>query len=334
MTRSYTVQSNYQTGDILVLTLAPKTVRDHMSFVPGQYAAISFWRSGRPTPMRCFSIASTSLSGVLQFAMRVRGGFTHAVAELRAGDAVRVQGPFGDFTIDPEHDTRVVMLAGGIGITPFMSMLRDATERSARLPITLLYSNRSCSSIPFYEELRSLEQRNPHLRLRFYSQDADGGVQDMVPGNITDHDIWELLRGSHAGSTYFICGPTGFSNNLKRMLVDGGVHESRVVSEAFTQASPLASANGADLRRLTYGFAAASLLIMVSLVMVLDLSRSVPKLAAAQAAVQRTTPQNNDNASTTTNTTTGASTTPSQTTPAPSYQPTYSYYQAPMSSVS
>jgi len=334
MTHNYIVQRTQRHGDILVLTLVPNVRQERLVFVPGQYAAIGFVRAGRPTPMRCFSISNTPASGVLQFAMRVRGNFTQAAAHLVPGDPVRVQGPFGDFTIDTEYDRKIVMLAGGIGITPFLSMLRDSVEQRLAIPITLLFSNRSVQSIPFYEELRALTEQNPNLRIQFYSADANPNAPNMVAGSITGADVRLLTMGAHAGSTYFVCGPRGFSDGIQAALRTNGVHESRIVSESFTQASSLTFGSRFSIPWVTYSLAAAALVVMAGAVMVLDLSRTVPKLASAQAVtVQQTGTQSSqpsgdgpsnvadDNAPVVT-------TTPSQS-PRARQQ-----YQAPVSSVS
>jgi ferredoxin-NADP reductase len=178
MTHRYTVRSVERKDDILLLTLIPKQQGRRLNFQAGQYAAIGFTRRGRPTPMRCFSIVSSPSDDALQFAMRVRGNFTQVAATLAAGDDVYVQGPFGDFTIDPVYDQRVVMLAGGIGITPFLSMIRDLTERHIALPITLLFSNRSAHSIPFMDQLQTLARQNPYLHVQFFGDGASGRVTE------------------------------------------------------------------------------------------------------------------------------------------------------------
>src|SRR5579864_688597 len=91
----------------LLLTLEPRRQKDILRFYPGQYAAIGF-KTGRPTPMRCFSIVSSpNNSNELQFAMRVQGNFTQTASNLEVGDEALVHGPFGSFVIDPEIDQNV-----------------------------------------------------------------------------------------------------------------------------------------------------------------------------------------------------------------------------------
>ena len=168
MSKYIVVQNEESPSGIIDLILQPKRKRDALSFYPGQYACIGFRQGGRPTPMRCFSIVSSPNDQErLQFVIQRQGRFTSSIARLRPGKVVTVRGPFGDFVIDEQYDRNIVMLAGGIGITPFISTLRYATEVGLSTPITLLYSCRGRDGIPFLDELTALEKRNPHLRILF-----------------------------------------------------------------------------------------------------------------------------------------------------------------------
>jgi ferredoxin-NADP reductase len=327
MTYRYIVQDTVQVGDILLLTLAPRSSASRILFMPGQYAAISFTRNGRPTPMRSFSIVSTPDSGVLQFSMRIRGGFTRAAAGLHIGDVVRVQGAFGDFTIDPTYDNKVVLLAAGIGITPFISMLRDAAERQVQTPMTLLYTNRSATDIPFFEELNSLQRRLPALRIAYFASEGsapEGSSARIIPGRITDEHIAQLCGPTQDDSTYFICGPGAFSDRMHTILRKNGIHHTRVLNESFSQTTSMKIGSVLTVPSVTYGLTAAVMTLAIVGIMVLDLSRTVPRLANAQAAsqTQSTSPQ----PATTTMPTVTTQTTPTQT--------TQQTYQQPTSSVS
>ena len=333
MTYRYTVQSIGRKQDVLLLTLAP--VDRALQFEAGQYAAISFKRNGRPTPMRCFSIISTPGSGVLQFAMRVRGRFTGTAAALQHGDIVQVQGPFGEFTVDPEYDRRVVMLAGGIGITPYLSILRDLTERHIALPVNLLFANRSAASTPFADQLHLLAQQNPYLDVRFFTNDTTG--------NINAEHIRQQTAPDTGDTTYFICGPKHFTAGMRSLLVHEGVHESRIVIESFAQSSGVTLGRGWSVPKLTYAFSATTFALAVGAVMALDLSRAVPKARAQAAPTSNTVTQapasnstSGSSSSSPTATAQTQTTAPTPTTTPTTAQPnqTYYNYQPPVSTVS
>jgi len=333
----YIVQTTDRKDDILLLTLAPEKQRSQLRFEPGQYATIGFTRGGRPTPMRCFSIVSTPASDVLQFAMRVRGNFTQVAAGLQPGDKAYVRGPFGDFTIDTEHDHSVVMLAGGIGITPFLSMIRDLTERRIALPVTLLFSNRSATSVPFKGQLQALVKQNPYLQTQFFSDDTSG--------KITTQHIHELTTVDRGNTIYFICGPKRFTESMQSTLNSEGIDDSRVICESFAQTASVTVGSGWPIRSLTYGLTTGALVLATGFIMALDLSRSVPRLASAQASIQThhttatstdtgTSASNGDSSSSNNSGSTSTQMPATATSPTQNTQQTTTNYQPPISSVS
>jgi ferredoxin-NADP reductase len=333
-------------SNVMLLTLQPRRQADVLKFYPGQYACISFKKDGRPSPMRCFSIVSSPNDRQrLQFAIRIQGRFTSAAARLQRGDEVSVQGPFGEFAIDERQDQNVVMMAGGIGITPSISMLRHATETGLKMPITLLYSCRSQHDIPFFDELLELERRNPHVRIIFFV--TDGNVREIpgariVGGGINKAWIERMTGDAFHNGTYFLCGPNGFMLHLEKQLIARQVDPNKILTESFTQSAMPAFGSRFSLQAVTYAFAALLLLFGIGSIMALDLDRTVPKLAAAQTvkvtSSTSSTPASTASSGTTSSNTssTGSSTTPitTTTTPATSSTSTAQTYQAPVSSVS
>ena len=320
------------TPTIVLLTLAPKRKRDRLRFTAGQYAALGFKHGGRPSPMRCFSIVSSpNQPDSLQFAIRIIGDFTQTVAALRPGDSVLVRGPFGNFIVDEQFDRNLVLLAGGIGITPFMSMIRAHAEQRSSKPMTLLYSCSSQDDIPFYEELLELERRDERLRVAFFI--TNGPVDKLaearvLTGRIGTEHLERVTGGMFNACTYFLCGPKPFIETLRGGLEGKGTEPERIVSEEFspTKANKLAFQPGWNVRRWTYGLTGATLVMGTAFIMSLDLARYVPKLAsnvttkstttAAQSTAQTTT--SDDGTTTVTpavTTTTAAPVTTTQTTP-------------------
>jgi ferredoxin-NADP reductase len=115
---------------------------------------------------RSLSIASAPRHNDLMVAMRYRNtAFKRAIHALPIGSPVLFQGPFGDFTLHGDTARPAVFLAGGIGIAPFYSMLREATGIRSLHRIFLFYANRQPEEAAFLEELRDLEQLNPRYKL-------------------------------------------------------------------------------------------------------------------------------------------------------------------------
>src|SRR5216117_3841396 len=136
---------------------------------------------------RPMSLASSPTRPHLEYAVRLSGSpYKRAFAALQPGDEIRVFGPIGDFVL---HETRpAVLLAGGIGITPFKGMAEYAADMALPIPIRLVYSNRSEDEIVYRHELEALETQNARFRvLHTLTRSTDDGWQGKT-GRI-DQDL-------------------------------------------------------------------------------------------------------------------------------------------------
>ena len=324
----------------ILLTIKRKQ-KGSLSFVPGQYAAISFQKNGRPTPVRFFSIVNSPGSGeALQFAMRVKGNYTRTVSELNKGDTVYVRGPYGEFIIDPEFDKRIIMMAGGIGVTPFVSMIRHATETRSQISMTLLYSCKTEDDIPFINELRLLEQRNPQFKLvLFISSGEINGINKstVVRGRIRSGMVEQISGGSTNKYTFFVCGPSSFIGNMSDMLVGMGTEPQRIVVEAFGPGLSISKNDSkSSLQMLIYSLSGVAMVAAFASILVLDVVHNAAKISAQAPSSATTSTQ-----STTPTTVTQTTSTPQDTTTTqppvnqtPTVTPTTQDYQQPVSSVS
>ena len=268
------------TASTLLLSLKKPAGERPLEFQAGQYAAISLYHRHRPTPARCFSmVSSPSDPEILQFSMREKGHFTRAVAALTPGDIINVRGPYGGFVIDDEQDTDIVCLAGGIGITPFMSMVRYTAAVRSSSKLTLIYSCATQDDIPFFEELKSLQLQMPNFKVIFMI--GHGPIDKLVyqvtgMGRITPELLDALWGGQYGSKTFFICGPPLFMNGMVKTLRGKGVDRVQILTEAFAQGSHRQSSLFRSWPRSVYalgtaGFAVGSLAIMAS-----DLIKTLP----------------------------------------------------------
>lgn len=337
MLKQHIVQeSRFITSDTLLLTIEPRRAQDTFLFSPGQYVAIGFKRFGRPSPMRCFSIVSSPNGPKeLQLAVRVQGNFTRSLAALERGDHVFVRGPFGNFVIDEIYDRNIFLVAGGIGITPFMSMIRYATEMQLPLPITLLYSCTRQEHIPFFDELHYHEQQNPNFRVIFFiTKDTPSPVagRTILSGRIDRARLKQLSGGQLSRSTYFLCGPKPFTHAIRDTLTQEGADPHRIITEEFTPSTPantITALSPHAIPRWTYALTGASLMLAAAFFMVLDVGQVTEKAVthtATPAATRQSVLSN-----TTDSSTAPAGSMASPTNTMPTYQPTY---QQPMTSVS
>lgn len=284
----YYLKSNDQLtpGTIRLRLQAKRGSKQLPQFEPGQYAAISFKRHGRPSVARCFSIVSSpNDTSELQFSMRARGRFTTALSKLKPGDEVDVRGPYGGFVFDPDRHSDSIFIAGGIGITPFMSMMAYATETQSPRELQLIYGVQTQDDVPFVDELRSYVAHNPNLHVTLAVD--RGEVDKLAPFDISMGRISpELLHNALAGGgkTVFICGPPPFMNGIMKTLVAQGVPKNRIITEAFNQGSHRQTGKVVSWPQNMYVLSALGVAIGSVAVMIGDILKVLPNNLADEKA--------------------------------------------------
>jgi ferredoxin-NADP reductase len=327
LVNKYSVKSVDKYANHLVLSLLSKNNKDTFKFTPGQYATISFKRNGRWSPARCFSMTNSPASEVLRFAMRPNGRFTSLVKNLDEGTLVKVQGPYGSFNIDPDYDKEIIMLANGIGITPFVSMLEDAFKTKLKNRITLLYACRNNEDIPFFKELLKLSKTMPNFQVIFF---VSRGSDDQ------EKRISQVVKEQFSGYSYFICGSNTFTESFDKYLRSQSVEEDRIIIESFSEAVSLGWGIGPKLSisSLTYSATGLALVAGFISIMLIDLVRYVPKVEASTAsstpATSQSSSSSNSSDAKSSNTDSSNSSSGSSTTTTNSSQT----YSPPVSSVS
>jgi len=182
--------------------------------------------------VRTFSIASAPQERDLVIATRLTDtAFKRSLAALPAGTAVRIEGPYGDLTLD--DDSRpAVFLAGGIGITPVRSMILDATTRGLARDLYLFYSNRSPEDAAFLSELRDLEERNPRFKLIATMTDQGKADWNGECGTITP-DMIARHVGDLTAPVFFLVGPPPMVAAMGTLLRKAGVARENIRAEEF-----------------------------------------------------------------------------------------------------
>ena len=213
---------DYEPGQFFNLYLA----EDSKSENPADY------KLARPYSV----ISSPANKTYLEIAFRVAGNFTQKLAKLNAGDRIGINGPFGVFTLD-ENDKDVVMLAGGIGITPFVSMLRYATEKNLPNRFLLLYSNRLASDISLRPELLELEKQSKNVKCVFtITRETAAGFEH---GRI-DESFLKKYSALGPEKTYYVCGSHNFITGIIELLEKLGVDRKKIKKEDFGFIKPKA----------------------------------------------------------------------------------------------
>ena len=208
--------------------------RDPRRNLPGQFAFLTLFSDRVPHEEHPFTIASAPDSdGELEFIIRESGDWTRSVGLIRPGDSARIDGPYGLFShlrLEPERE--MVLIAGGIGITPMLSMLRSMARDGDRRRVTLVWSNRSRGHIVLPQEMDDLQARLPGLRiLHVLTKDPEGG---HFSGRLDRDRMAHVLSGCDAEAAVFVCGPPGMMRDVYASLRKIGHPRGLIFTERFS----------------------------------------------------------------------------------------------------
>lgn len=198
----------------------------------GQFGYFSFESEVTGNESHPFTIASSAASDV-EIVVRSSGDFTDSIKDVPAGTTVRFDGPFGHFTPgDLAPETPLVFLAGGIGITPFLSMIRDAELRS-KYKINLVWSIRSPEDIDVSLPIRSPADSGEFSMRVVYTRSAPEGEST---GRLSKTLLADVMQSSidPDRTVWFICGPPEFSSSMRRTLRELKVSKKRIREERFS----------------------------------------------------------------------------------------------------
>lgn len=184
---------------------------------------------------RTFSIASSPREETLMVATRMRDtAFKRTLKTMALGSAVHIEGPSGSLTLHSDAQRVAVFLAGGIGITPFRSIVADAAERKLPHRIFLFYSNRRPENAPFLDELQALQRQNPRYSLIANMTAMEKSLQcwDGETGRLDREMLTKYLKNA-LSPIYSIAGPPEMVAGLQAMLREAGIAQADIVVEEF-----------------------------------------------------------------------------------------------------
>lgn len=204
-------------------------------FIPGQYGGYTLINpsvTDNKGATRRFSLLSTPLDNHIAFVTRMQtSAFKQSLQSLHVGDIVKFAGPTGNFILHPETEVPAVLIAGGVGIAPFYSMLRDIQQTQSPRTVYLFYGNRSIEDAPFFKEIAELSKQIANFHFIPVLENADANWSGEK-GYITD----TLLRKTVADfmvPIYYICGSPAMVTALQETVLEMGVPDSQVKVEDF-----------------------------------------------------------------------------------------------------
>jgi len=232
---------NKETADcVSVLFDVPGNLKETFRFKQGQSLTMRTFMNGEEI-RRTYSICSTPLENIWRVAIKkVEGGLFSSLAndQLKKGDILEVMPPVGKFYVElnPAHKKNYLAIAAGSGITPVISIIKTTLHTEPQSGFTLVYGNRSRSSIIFFEELEGL--KNKYLeRFNFINvlsrERTDAAVNS---GRINQEKLIALSKLINYNSTdeIFICGPEEMIFSVKAFLEQKGIDSKKIHFELFT----------------------------------------------------------------------------------------------------
>jgi predicted ferric reductase len=219
-------------GDTSTLVMRPDG-HPGFRFSPGQFGWLTVWGSPFKITGHPFSFSSSAavMDGRVEMSIRNLGDFTSAIDKVPVGQRVYLDGPYGAFTIGNPADMHV-LIAGGVGVTPMMSMIRTLADQGDTRPVILLYGSRDWESITFREELEALKARLNLTVVHVLANPSAGWTGEQ--GFITADVFKRHLPPPYADHEYFICGPDVMMDAIEKALGEMNVPLSKYHSERYS----------------------------------------------------------------------------------------------------
>jgi predicted ferric reductase len=233
MRRPYRVEEvRRETPDTWTLSIRPKGHRG-ITFRPGQFAWFTLGRSPFSFEEHPFSFSSSPLadSGAFDITVKELGDFTSTIGQTETGTVAYVDGPFGAFTTQRYAAARYTFIAGGVGITPIISMLRTAVLAHDQTPMTLIYAARSREDLAFAEELDGMSERIS-LATTYVLQDPPEEWEGAT--GLATREVLEQAIADPGNEEYFVCGPPAMMSAVEKTLAQMDVKRRRIHYERFS----------------------------------------------------------------------------------------------------
>jgi len=206
--------------NVVEIAMSPKG--RGINFTPGQFVFVSFVDNNISAESHPFSISSAVSEKNLRLTIKSLGDYTSQLRNLKAGALAKIEGPFGRFSYQDVKNKNQIWIAGGIGITPFLSMARSL--KNAEYKIDLYYCVNNEKEAIFFTEFLKISQQNPNFRIiSFYSE-----KQGFINAEFIQKISGDLFR-----KEIFLCGPPAMMKSLKEQFLKLKVSRKNIHSEEF-----------------------------------------------------------------------------------------------------
>jgi len=236
-----------ESDSITSFYLKPSDARPLPNYLPGQYITVRVDHPTTPTSPRNYSLSDRAGEPHFRISVKREEKLTadapaglissHLHDAIEEGHHVEVGPPCGEFTINPEHSDGqpVVLIAGGIGVTPLLSMAKSIVHANPDAPVYFLQAARNSDVHAFADEIQTLASLSSNMHVKvLYDAPLDGDVENNKCDGV-GYVNTELLRDwtPFAEADFYFCGPKPFMQHIHACLQELGVNETRVRYEFF-----------------------------------------------------------------------------------------------------
>jgi predicted ferric reductase len=189
-----------------------------LKYKSGQFIFVRFYSKNLGEEAHPFSIASKSNDKIIRICIKNLGDFTSRLNNLKVGDKVKLEGPYGKFGFSSGKNQ--IWIAGGIGVTPFLGMAQDLKDEN----VELYYVVKDEKDFIMLDELKAIEKAKRNFKVIEWLA--------CKKGLITIEDI-KKISGDFAGKEFYLCGPAGLKDSIRKGLLKYKVDERRIHDEEF-----------------------------------------------------------------------------------------------------
>lgn len=205
------------------------------NFIPGQYGGFTLINPAETDAggvTRRFSLLSSPLDNHIAIATRIQNSaYKRELTNLSIGSEIKFAGPSGNFLLHEDVSVPAVFIAGGIGIAPFYSMIRQTVQQSLQRPISLFYGNQTQADAAFLNELTFLQQN--HTWFTFIPALANPLPDWQGETGFITHTLLKKHIPDFSVPIYYVCGSPAMVTALQETLMETGIAAEKIKVEDF-----------------------------------------------------------------------------------------------------
>lgn len=212
---------------------------EKFEFLPGQYNrwTLPITANDARGSSRFFTISSSPLdTDTLSITTKIiQSDFKKALLKLESNNEIKIFGPMGNFILNETNTKPRVFIAGGIGITPYHSMLTYAAAKNLTIPLTLFVSFSTPEEMVFHEELKKISEEHTKIKIVYtITKPEESQISwDGEKGRISQELIKKYVSNI-TGKFFYVVGPPPMEEATTKMLKDLQITEENILTEAFT----------------------------------------------------------------------------------------------------